>query len=164
MQDVKEEIVALIPRLRRFTWALTGSRDEGDDLVQAGCLKALASIGQFQPGTRLDSWMFRIMRTVWMDNRRSVARRPTVNDPDAIEAMSDSGSAVRGLEARLTLRRVRAAMAELPAEQREVLAMVAIEGHSYREVADTLGVPIGTVMSRLARARAKLADRIEEVA
>lgn len=164
MQDVKDEIVALIPRLRRFTWALTGSRDEGDDLVQSGCLKALASIGQFQPGTRLDSWMFRIMRTVWMDKRRSVARRPTVNDADAIENMSDSGSAVRGLEARLTLRRVRAAMAELPAEQREVLAMVAIEGHSYREVADTLGVPIGTVMSRLARARAKLADRIEEVA
>ena len=164
MQQVKDEIIALTPRLRRFAWALTGSREDADDLVQATCLKALASLDQFQPDSNLPSWMFRIMRTTWIDQTRSRARRPTVDAPEAIDAVSDEGSIVRGLEARLTLRRVREAMAELPADQREILALVAVEGLSYREAADAAGVPIGTVMSRLARARAKLAGRLEKAA
>ena len=69
-EDVKAEIVALIPRLRRFAWSLSGSRDEGDDLVQAACLKALASLAQYEPGTRLDAWMFRIIRTIRIDRAR----------------------------------------------------------------------------------------------
>lgn len=163
-EDVKAEIVALIPRLRRFAWSLSGSRDEGDDLVQAACLKALGSLAQYAPGTRLDAWMFRIIRNIRIDRGRHGARRPTVSDTEAMEAVSDGGLGARQAEARLTLGRVRDAMASLPPEQRDVLALVAIEGLSYREAADILGTPIGTVMSRLGRARARLAKLTEEKA
>jgi RNA polymerase sigma-70 factor (ECF subfamily) len=159
---VRAEIVALLPRLRRFAWSLTGSRDEGDDLVQAACLKALGALEQYQPGTRLDAWMFRILRTGWIDRARYRARRPGTSDPETLEAISDSGLGARTAEARLTLERVRAAMAGLPPEQREVLALVALEGLSYREAAEVLDIPIGTVMSRLGRARARLGAMIEE--
>ena len=159
---VRTEIAALLPRLRRFAWSLTGSRDEGDDLVQASCLKALGALDQYQPGTRLDAWMFRILRTGWIDRTRWHARRPSTSDPETLEAISDGGLGAQAAEARLTLARVRAAMDGLPPEQREVLALVAIEGLSYRETADLLGIPIGTVMSRLGRARARLGAMIEE--
>jgi len=162
VDDVKKELVALTPRLRRFAWALTGSRDDGDDLVQAGLVKALQSLAQYQPGTRLDAWMFRILRTGWIDRGRAARRRPTVHDPGAIEALSDGGAAARSAEARVMLARTREAMATLPDDQREALLLVAIEGLAYREAAEMLGVPVGTVMSRLARARAKMAERHEE--
>lgn len=164
MEDVKQDLVALAPRLRRFAWALTGSREEGDDLVQAALLKALVSLAQFERGTRLDAWVFRILRTTWIDRGRARNRRPTLHDPEAVEALSDGGSAARGTEARIDLARARAAMAALPEEQREVLALVAIEGLSYREAAEAVGAPVGTVMSRLARARARLARQLKEAA
>ena len=163
-EDVKRELVDLIPRLRRFAWSLTGSRDEGDDLVQASLLKALGALEQYQPGTRLDAWMFRILRTGWIDRARFRARRPSTSDPEALEALSDGGVGARTAEGRLMLAQVRAAMAELPDEQREVLSLVAIEGLSYREAADVLGIPIGTVMSRLGRARARLTAMMEDKA
>ena len=163
-EHVKAELVALIPRLRRFAWSLTGSRDEGDDLVQAACLKALGALSQYEPGTRLDSWMFRILRTGWIDRARTRARRPTSSDPELLESLSDEGYAERKAEARMTLERVRAAMERLPDEQREVLALVAVEGLSYREAADVIGAPIGTVMSRLARARTRLGEMMEAAA
>jgi len=162
VSDLGRELAELTPRLRRFAWSLTGSRDEGDDLVQAGLAKALASQRQFQPGTRLDAWTFRILRTLWIDRLRAAARRPSVHDPDAVEALSDEGAGARAAEARIDLARVRAAMARLPPEQREVLALVAIEGLSYRDAAEALDAPIGTVMSRLARARARLAEMTKE--
>lgn len=155
VEDVKAELVALLPRLRRFAWSLTGSRDEGDDLVQAACLKALGALDQYEPGTRLDAWMFRILRTGWIDRARFRARRPEA-DPETLDTISDDGLAERRTEAKMTLEKVRAAMAHLPEEQREVLALVAIEGLAYREAAEVIGVPVGTVMSRLARARARL--------
>mgnify|MGYP006279023319 FL=1 len=164
MTDTRKELVALVPRLRRFAWALTGSRDEGDDLVQAACVKALGALHQFQPGTRLDAWMFRILRTQWIDRGRARQRRNAVHDPAAVEMLSDEGYAAQAVQARLTLERVRACMARLPEDQREVLALVAIEGMSYRETSETLGVPVGTVMSRLARARARLSALMEEPA
>lgn len=162
--DVKAELVALIPRLRRFAWALTGSRDEGDDLVQAACVKALGALDQYQPGTRLDAWMFRILRTGWIDRSRFRARRPSVSDPETLEALSDGGVGAQAAMARLTLERVRARMAELPEEQREALALVAVEGLSYKDAAEVLGVPVGTVMSRLSRARARLQALREDAA
>lgn len=162
MSDLGRELAELTPRLRRFAWSLTGSRDAGDDLVQAGLAKALASLHQFKPGTRLDAWAFRILRTLWIDDRRAAARRPEVHDPDAVAAMSDEGAGARSAEARVDLARVRAAMARLPPEQREVLALVAIEGLSYRDAAAATGAPVGTVMSRLARARARLAEMMKE--
>ena len=159
--DVKDEMVALVPRLRRFAYALSGSRDEGDDLVQAACLKALGALDQFTPGTRLDAWMFRIVRSCWIDRLRIRARRPEDSDSATLDALSDDGLAERTAEARLTVARVRTLMAGLPADQREVLALVAIEGLSYRDAAEVLGTPVGTVMSRLARARARLTAGME---
>jgi RNA polymerase sigma-70 factor (ECF subfamily) len=163
-EDVRSELVALIPRLRRFAWSLTGSRDEGDDLVQAGLAKALGALDQYEPGTRLDSWMFRILRTGWIDRSRFRARRPTDSDPETLSAISDDGLGARAAEARLTLERVRAAMATLPDDQREALSLVAVEGLSYREAAEVIGCPVGTVMSRIGRARARLAALTQESA
>lgn len=153
--ELKQQIADLLPRLRRFAVALTGSRDEAEDLLQASCLKALTRLDQFQEGTRLDSWMFRILQTGWIDRTRA-ARIRAPAPPEALEALHDHGLGARAAEDRLELAKLRADVAALPPEQRAVLALVAIDGLSYREAAETLDVPMGTVMSRLARARRKL--------
>lgn len=150
----------LVPRLRRFAYALTGSNDAGNDLVQAACERALRNAGQFRPGTRMDSWMFRIMQNLWLDDRRRQRVRGTKIDPDAA-ALSDDGLGARQLEDQVALAQVRAAVDTLPDDQRAVLVLVGIEGLNYREAAEVLEVPMGTVMSRLARARARLMEMIE---
>lgn len=157
----QRDLVALVPQLRRFAYALTGSVDAGDDLVQSGCERALEHAQRFQPGTRLDSWMYRIIQNLWLDDRRRRKVRGTQVDPDLV-ALSDGGRGAQSAEDRLTLAQVRALVAELPEEQRLVLALVAIEGRSYREVAEMLAVPVGTVMSRLSRARARLLPLVSE--
>jgi RNA polymerase sigma-70 factor (ECF subfamily) len=161
-EEIKRQMVGLVPRLRRFAYAISGSRDEGEDLVQSACLRALDRLDQFQPGTRLDSWMFRIVQTTWIDRARQRGRRAEVTDPDRLAGASDGGFGVRSTESRMVLARVREAMAGLPEDQRVVLALVAIEGLSYKAAAETLDVPIGTVMSRLARARSKLLPLVKE--
>lgn len=162
--DLRAEMVALVPRLRRFAYAMTGSRDDGDDIVQTACLKALERLDQYQVGTRFDSWMFRIVQTTWIDQLRSRKRRGTPVDLDTVEQLSDGGTGTRQLEDRMTLDRVRAVMAELPEAQRAVLALVAIEGFSYAEAAEILSVPTGTIMSRLARGRGKLITELGDAA
>jgi RNA polymerase sigma-70 factor, ECF subfamily len=155
--DVGGRLVAFLPNLRRFAISLCGSRDVADDLVQTACERALASAGQFEPGTRFDAWMFRILRNLWIDQLR---RRKTAGPQDDIAEHHDiSGlSGERVVEAQLTLKSVAQAIRELPDEHREVLILVCVEELSYRETAELLGIPIGTVMSRLARARKNLAD------
>ncbi|MGD1867984.1 MAG: RNA polymerase sigma factor [Neomegalonema sp.] len=158
---LKGEIAALVPRLRRFAYALCGSREDGDDLAQTACLKAISRLDQFELGTRLDSWMFRIVQTTFLDERRRSSRRG-VNDPEAGDRLSDGGVGARSSEDRMTLERVREAIAELPDEQRAVVVLVAIEGYSYKEAAAVLETPVGTVMSRLSRARARLLPLVRE--
>lgn len=160
VSDLRQQIVALLPRLRRFAYSLTGSLDEADDLVQAACERALGRLDQFTPDSRLDSWMFRIVQTVWIDRTRYGARWRKVSDPQILEALAHDARIYEQTEARHTLALVRAAIARLPEEQRLVIALVAIDGMSYQEAANTLGVPTGTVMSRLARARIKLGQAI----
>ena len=155
-EHVRTELVAVLPKLRRFACALTGNISEGDDIVQAACEKALARSDQFQTGTRFDSWMYRIVRTTFLDTRRRHEYRFARSDDAALEALSDSGRGAATADHRLLLQRVREAMASLPEEQRSVLALVAIEGLGYQEAAAVLEIPVGTVMSRLARARARL--------
>ena len=155
-EEIRGEIAALVPRLRRFAYAICGNRDEGDDLVQTACEKALSRLDQYRPGTRLDSWMFRIIQTSHIDAIRRRKRQADPTEPEQLERVSDGGLGADQNEHRMTLARVRAAIAELPEEQRAVMALVAIEGYSYKEAAATLETPIGTVMSRLARARARL--------
>lgn len=163
LNQLRAEMVELLPRLRRFARGLAGAPDQADDLVQSACERALARIDQYQPGTRLDSWMFRIVQTIYLDDRRAVKVRTGEGRIDASlvedELAFDGG---RGLEAHMTYEAVRAAIAQLPDEQRVVLTFVCIEGQSYKEAAASLGIPIGTVMSRLARARAALAKRMGE--
>ncbi len=151
----QRDLVALVPRLRRFAYSLAGSQDAGDDLVQAACERALKNAAAFQAGTRMDSWMYRIIQNLWLDDRRRRRVRGTQIDPDAV-TLSDEGQAARQAEDRVTLEAVRAAVDTLPDDLRLVLALVAIEGRSYREAAEALDIPIGTVMSRLSRARAQL--------
>lgn len=150
------ELVALLPRLRRFGAGLTGSLDAADDLVQAACERALRAPERYVPGTRLDSWMFRIMQNLWIDQRRSQRRRgSSTSDPEALAALIGSDGR-RVTEASLTLETVWAAMDALPEDQRMVLVAVCVEGLGYAEAATLLEVPVGTVMSRLFRARRNL--------
>jgi RNA polymerase sigma-70 factor (ECF subfamily) len=155
----RHELVALVPKLRRFALSLAGNAADADDLVQSACVKALRNAGQFVPGTRMDSWMYRIVQTLWLDERRRGVRRGPAMDPADIE-LSDEGKGAALPEDRMMMARARAAMAELPEGQREVLALVAIEGLSYREAAEALELPVGTVMSRLSRARAALLPKL----
>lgn len=155
------DIVALLPRLRRFAAGLCGSAHEGDDIVQAACLRALERHYQWEPGTRLDSWMFRIIRNLWLDGRKSAWSRLVRPDEEAMTA-APGGSLERELEARDELALARRAIAALPPQQREVLLLVTVEGQTYEAAADTLGIPLGTVMSRLARARVAVARTVRE--
>ena len=157
---VLTEMVALLPRLRRFACGLTGSLADADDLVQGACVKALDRIEQWRPGTRLDSWMFRILQNLWIDQLREGRGREVAMDPEDL-AERAVGDAARENEARIALGEVRREVAKLPPEQRAVLMLVSVEGVSYKEAAEILEIPIGTVMSRLARARLALGRAIE---
>lgn len=158
-EKFKKDLVDLVPRLRRFALSLTGNQADADDLVQSACVKALKNADQFRPGTRMDSWMYRIIQTLWIDDRRRAKTRGMqIDAQDA--GLSDGGRAARLPEDRMMLRRAREAMAGLTEDQRMVLSLVAIEGLSYKETADVLDVPIGTVMSRLGRARAALLPQL----
>ncbi len=157
---VLTEMVALLPRLRRFACGLTGSFADADDLVQGACVKALDRIEQWRPGTRLDSWMFRILQNLWIDQLRERRGREVAMDPEDL-AERAVGDAARENEARIALGEVRRAVAKLPPEQRAVLMLVSVDGVSYKEAAEILEIPIGTVMSRLARARLALGRAIE---
>lgn len=159
--DVRNQIIVLLPRLRRFARALSGSADEADDLVQGACERALRAIDSWQPGSRLDSWMFRILRNLWIDRLRHMKVESIVTGSDTdLELPGEDGR--HTMESRLELARVRAVMATLPDQQREVLALVCIEDLSYRDAAVVLDIPIGTVMSRLARARQALTAALVE--
>lgn len=150
--DIRGEIISLLPRLRRFARGLSRSQDEADDLVQGACERALRSIDSFEVGTRLDSWMFRILRNLWIDQTR---RAPVESlDESAFEIAGEDGPRV--VEARMELNDVRAGILALPNEQREVLVLICVEDMSYRDAAQILQIPIGTVMSRLSRARQAL--------
>jgi RNA polymerase sigma-70 factor (ECF subfamily) len=153
-------MVAFMPRLRRFALALTGDLDQADDLVQEACMRALSRVGQWQQGTRLDSWMYRIAQNIWLDRVRARKVRGEGMGLDALELVSGSdGRSV--VESRLDLAAVAAAMTKLPEDQRVLVALVCIDGLSYKEAAEITGAPIGTVMSRLARARRELHSRLE---
>ncbi len=154
-----DQLVAVLPRLRRFARGLTGSSVEADDLVQAACERALARRHQFQEGTRFDSWMFRIVQTIWIDQIRS--REVRKSDGDIGEDRLGSDEPVRRVEARLTLAEVRRAVDRLSPDQRAALLLVTVDGLSYKEAAEVVDVPVGTIMSRLARARIALQLQLE---
>jgi RNA polymerase sigma-70 factor (ECF subfamily) len=163
-----EQLVELLPVLRRNARALTGSVNDAEDLVQATVEKALKSIHQWMPGTRLDSWIFCIVRSVRVDQLRK--KKEVAVEDQHLEANGYHVDGLKVVESRLMLDAVRKGFDQLPEEQREMLYLICVEQMTYREAAGVLNVPIGTVMSRLARARlalhAKLAtgDASERVA
>lgn len=150
--EIRQRMVEFLPRLRRFAYVLTGDSDRGDDLVQETCARALSRLDQFEPGTRLDSWMFRIAQTQWFDRMRAQKTRGEVFDLDTAENIAGEDGR-RVTESRLTLSKVCEGIARLPPEQQMLIALIAVDGLSYKEAAEILQIPVGTVMSRLARAR-----------
>lgn len=159
-RDLADRVVDLLPRLRRFALTLTRSEDAADDLVQGAVERALTRLDSWRPETRLDSWLFKITQNLWIDE---VRRRRTRS---GLEGDSELGETVAGSDGRHVVgvrRELQAALAAvltLPDDQRALVALVIVEGLSYREAADILDVPIGTVMSRLARARAALESAV----
>jgi RNA polymerase sigma-70 factor, ECF subfamily len=156
--DLKHALAELMPRLRRFGLALTGSPADADDLVQAAYERALQRSAQLRSESRLDAWVYSIMRNLWTDERRARRLRYHESMEAAAEVVGEHGEAV--VEGRITLAAVRRSLAELPEEQRTVLVLVCVDGLSYKQTAATLDIPIGTVMSRLARGRQALHDKI----
>ena len=161
MAVVPDEFTArvdeLIPRLRRYARALTGERSAADDLVQDTLERAWTKLHLWRTGSDLRAWLFTIMHNVHVNQVRSRAAAPTLplddDMPDAPVRPTQSDM--------LEIRDIDAALRRLPVEQREVLLLVALEHMSYQQSADTLGIPIGTVMSRLARARDRLRIMLE---
>jgi RNA polymerase sigma-70 factor (ECF subfamily) len=147
-------ILAELPRLRRYARALVGDRAAADDLVQDTLERAWTRVSQWRPGSDLRAWLFAIMHNLRIDQ----LRRPTIPITSLDEV--DVDLPIRATQTdHIELNELGAALGQLPEEQRAVLLLVALEDMSYAEVAATLGIPIGTVMSRLARAR----DRLRQV-
>ena len=156
--DDGQRIVELIPRLRRYARALVGDRARADDLVQDTLERAWNKFHLWRPGSDLRAWLFTVMHNVHVNQVRA-SRDHAMLDEDGEEM---AVPAVQG--ASLEIRDLERALALIPHEQREVLLLVALEDMSYAEVANALGIPIGTVMSRLSRAREKLRGMMHGVA
>jgi len=155
-EEIGERIVLLLPRLRRFARTLSRNQHDADDLVQSVVERAWRHVGQFKPGASLAGWMFGIMKNAWIDNRRAHGRRGEVALPE------DSGDhpAVSPADADSDLWSVSEAMNKLPEDQRLAVALVLVEGLSYKEAAEVLEIPVGTLTSRLARGRTALAEEL----
>ena len=158
----RPQLVALLPQLRRFALALSGNPDTADDLVQTACIRALAASQQWQPGTRMDSWMYKILQNLWIDQRRALATAGGGSAVEDLDTLAEEGDFEEAIHAQLSLDQVLRAMQKLPDAQRSLLALVSIEGLSYKEAAEVLALPMGTVMSRLARARIALKQYLQE--
>lgn len=158
--EIRTELIAFLPRLRRFTRSLAGGNpDAGDDLAQAAIERALANMNRFENGTRLDSWMYKIAQNIWIDSRRAEKLRgTTVSDEILASVAGEDGRRV--VETRQTMEATRTAIAQLPDDQRAAVMLVLVDGLSYKDAADALSVPIGTIMSRIFRARATLEVKV----
>lgn len=153
--QIRAELPALYPRIWRYSLSLTRRRDWADDLAQQACLRAVEKSGSFQVGTHLDRWMFRITHNLWINELSSAKVRTggglvPVEDTPLADEKPDA-------EANIFTAEVLSAVNSLPEAQRACVMLAYVEGYSYAECAGILGVPIGTIMSRLAAARAKLA-------
>ncbi len=158
--NISREMINLLPRIRRFARTLTRCDVEADDLVQDACLRALDRADQWDPAQPLDRWLFRITRNLWISElRKRTVRTGAGQVPieDALELVcAETG------EANVIASELRGCLRNLPAELSSVLLVVSVEGYSYAEAAEFFDIPIGTVMSRIHRARKLLRDRLVE--
>ena len=157
-EEFRDQIIALLSRLSAFAHCLTGNAEQRDELVQATCARAVAHEDQWQLGTHLHSWMFCTAHNLWFDQKRSKSVR---NEPLDIDRPVGS-DAVWG--SRLVLAYLLAALDQLSLEHRVMIALVCVDGLSYTEAAEILGLPVGTVMSGLARGRLALHDAVNAAA
>lgn len=152
--EIRRGLEALLPRFWRFALSLTGRRDQAEDLVQTTCVRMLARAHRYEPGTHLDRWGFTLMLNLW----RSEIRRPAASQMLDIDDCDEPAAGENHSPEQQTYhRQVLAEIDRLPAEQRVAVTLVYGEGFSYREAADLMETPIGTVMSRLHAARRRLA-------
>jgi RNA polymerase sigma-70 factor (ECF subfamily) len=156
-ENVRERLAELLPRLRRFARNLTRNPHDADDVVQIALERALANLDQWRADARLDSWMFKIVRNAWIDELRSRGRQRKIFV--GAEAGESVGEAL--IERATDLMAVQSAMARLPEEQRLAVSLVLVEGLPYKEAAQVLDIPIGTLTSRLARGREALQAMLE---
>jgi RNA polymerase sigma-70 factor (ECF subfamily) len=148
-EDLGEQIVGLLPRLRRFARTLTGGVQDADDLVHVAIERALSRSDQLRTDAPVSSWLFGILRNAWIDEARARNRRKRVFAPEELgESVADPSG-----HQHADVISVQGALARLPDEQREVVGLVLVEGLSYKEAAEIMNVPVGTVTSRLARGR-----------
>ncbi len=158
MEDqIREQMIGYLPRLRRFALTLTGHDADADDLVQSTYLKAIENLDKWQVGSRLDSWLYRIAQNIWFNQIRH--RKVKSSYAEEKELMQDSS--VDGEDAviqKSELKHVEKGVRSLPPDQKTVLLLVAVEGYGYQEAAEILEIPVGTLTSRLARARQTLSQ------
>jgi RNA polymerase sigma-70 factor (ECF subfamily) len=155
---LENDIAALLPRLRRFARSITFHREDADDLVQVAVERALTHAGQWEPGTRLDSWLFRIVKNAWIDEVRSRARRAELFAPEEEgEHVGDNGA-----EAQQQRMAIEKALSLLSEDHRLVIGLVLVDGLPYKEAAEVLEIPMGTLTSRLARAREALQELLSD--
>src|SRR5881392_1144030 len=150
--SVRDAMLAAVPSLRAFAISLCGNVDRADDLVQETLLRALANIHSFQPGTNMNAWLFTILRNLFRSEYRK--RKREVEDADG--SYAESLKSHPDQLGRVEFQEFRAALAQLPDEQREALILVGASGFSYEEAADICGCAVGTIKSRVNRARSKL--------
>ena len=156
MQDERDRLIACIPRLRRYARALVGDRTGADDLVQDTMERGWRKLSSWQPDTDMRAWLFGIMHNLHLDQ----VLRPSLQT-DVLDENTPVPSVRAAQTDRLEMRDLESALQTLPVEQREILLLVALEDMSYEAVAAMLGLPLGTVMSRLSRARQKLRAQME---
>ena len=152
--SLREAMLAAVPSLRAFAISLSGNIDRADDLVQETLLRAIANIDSFQPGTNMSAWMFTILRNLFRSEYRK--RRREVEDTDGSYAESLKSHPEQN--SRLEFQEFRTALSKLPPDQREALILVGASGFSYEEAAAICDCAVGTIKSRVNRARTRLAD------
>ncbi len=153
-RNIREVMLAAVPSLRAFAISLCGNVDRADDLVQEALLRALANLSSFEPGTNMSAWLFTILRNLFRSEYRK--RRREVEDVDGSYAEQLTFSPEQST--RLEINEFREALKALPAEQREALILVGASGFSYEEAAKICGCAVGTIKSRVNRARGRLAE------
>ncbi|MEP0522099.1 MAG: RNA polymerase sigma factor [Hyphomicrobiales bacterium] len=155
--EIRDGIKIIYPRLWRYCLVLTGSAVQADDLVQAACLRALENASNFESGTHFDRWMFRLTQRLWINELRKQAVRTggglsTIEEADLRDHGLDQLSSAM-------VKEVLMSVMHLPEAQRAAIILVYVEGHSYRDAAMILDIPVGTIMSRLSVARSKLVQK-----
>ena len=158
--DIRQGLTENLARLWRYGLVLSHQRDVADDLVQQTCVRALERAAQFSTGSRLDRWLFSILHSIWLNEVRSRRVRQGQGFVDAEEALTIDGATQT--ETHILAGQVLRQVNGLPEAQRSAVFLAYVEGLSYREVAEVLEIPVGTVMSRLAAARAKLAELVSQ--